>query len=184
MKRCPTFIGYSVSSDGKRVISHRKRKKLTGVRGGTAPFVDYTYSRPCKTQVSKKGYLTVSVSNGINARPIGVHQLVADAFLGPCPKGEHVRHLNGNPPDNRPENLSYGTPLQNAKDRERHGRYASGEHHFGAKLTQSQAEDIRQLRKSGERVSALALKFGVSVSTIGAIIYGKSYKAEFKRIKP
>jgi len=184
MRKCPTFIGYSVSSDGKNVVSHRKRKRLVGVHGGTMPFVDYSYSRPCKPQVSKKGYLTVSVSDGKKSRPVGVHQLVADAFIGPCRKGDHVRHLNGDPSDNRPDNLAYGSALQNAGDRQSHGRYASGERHFNAKLSQYQADEIRLRRKDGDKVLDLSLKFGVSVSTIESVIYNRSYKVEFNVIKP
>ena len=48
-----------------------------------------------------------------------VHALVALAFLGPRPEGpagEHVRHLDGNRLNNRPENLAYGTYLQNNRD--------------------------------------------------------------------
>jgi hypothetical protein len=37
-----------------------------------------------------------------------VHQLVAEAFGGPCPPAHKLVHLNGNKTDNRwPENLAY-----------------------------------------------------------------------------
>jgi hypothetical protein len=37
-----------------------------------------------------------------------VHQLVAEAFGGPCPPGYKLVHLNGNKTDNRwPDNLAY-----------------------------------------------------------------------------
>lgn len=38
-----------------------------------------------------------------------VHKLVAATFIGPRPDGLEVRHKNGDPTDNRPENLEYGT---------------------------------------------------------------------------
>jgi hypothetical protein len=36
-----------------------------------------------------------------------VHQLVAEAFIGPCPPGHKLVHLNGNGLDNRRANLAY-----------------------------------------------------------------------------
>ena len=36
-----------------------------------------------------------------------VHQLVAEAFIGPCPRGQKVVHLNGIFSDNRLVNLAY-----------------------------------------------------------------------------
>lgn len=55
------------------------------------------------------------------------------AFVGNRPQDmKHIRHLNGNPLDNRLDNLVYGTPSENAYDRVRHGtfrtRYADKTH--------------------------------------------------------
>ena len=36
-----------------------------------------------------------------------MHQLVAEAFIGPCPPGHKLVHLNGNGLDNRRANLTY-----------------------------------------------------------------------------
>lgn len=44
-----------------------------------------------------------------------VHQLIAHAFLGPRPEGADVDHINGNPSDNRPENLRYMTHSDNLR---------------------------------------------------------------------
>jgi hypothetical protein len=58
-------------------------------------------------------------------RTIQVQRLVAWTFIGPQPKGMLVCHRNGNEHDNRVSNLYYGTPCDNAQDRERHKREAA-----------------------------------------------------------
>ena len=174
MKACPSFPGYSVTEDGQ-VFSHRKRKRLLGSQGGTEVFIAPEYVRPCKAYKQAKGYLTVSISNGKRARPVGIHQLVADSYISPALPGQQVRHLDGNPANNTRSNLAYGDALQNAGDRLAHGRYAAGGTHINAKLTQEQAQQIRKLRREGRKVKELAAQFQVSVSTVASIIYNKSY---------
>jgi len=52
-----------------------------------------------------------------------VHQLVLEAFAGPCPAGQEVRHRNGRADDNRLENLHYGTRSANTLDKVAHGTH-------------------------------------------------------------
>lgn len=76
--------------------------------------------------IAQHGY----VMSSINGRTVGRHVLVATAFHGPRPPGLVVRHLNGIPDDNRPENLKWGTPKENAEDSKRHGtNYALNKTH-------------------------------------------------------
>ncbi|MBW4793801.1 hypothetical protein ACVWVZ_004756 [Pseudomonas tolaasii] len=185
MKPCPSFPGYSATNDG-RVFSHRRRGK--GTQRGSVSTIDPDFMHKLAQQTTSKGYKTASVMlpNG-KSRPVGVHQLVADAFHGACPDGLVVRHLNGVPSDNSPENLKYGTNTENADDRKRHGTYLGGSNHHNAKLTGGQAVAIRTKRRAGARVKDLAAEFGVSVSTIESIIYDRTYLApcvEFKRVTP
>lgn len=62
--------------------------------------------------VMNDGYLYVAI-DGKNHR---AHRLVAEAFLGPCPDGLQVCHINCIKHDNRIDNLKYGTPSENALD--------------------------------------------------------------------
>ncbi|WP_180965600.1 NUMOD4 motif-containing HNH endonuclease [Corynebacterium xerosis] len=71
----------------------------------------------------KYGHLTLNLSRGdgrSNNRM--VHTLVAATFIGPRPDGMQIRHLNGDPTDNRPENLAYGTHAENMRDMVHHRR--------------------------------------------------------------
>jgi len=67
--------------------------------------------------VAHNGYWRVTLANRL---PRAVHRLMMHAFVGPIPDGRIVRHLDGNPANNVLSNLCYGTPSENARDRNRH----------------------------------------------------------------
>ncbi|MGP9720952.1 NUMOD4 motif-containing HNH endonuclease [Corynebacterium sp. AOP40-4SA-5] len=52
-----------------------------------------------------------------------VHRLVMAACVGPCPEGMEVRHIDGDPTNNRVGNLQYGTRSENMDDRVTHGTH-------------------------------------------------------------
>lgn len=68
--------------------------------------------------LNSRGYRTV----GVDGRTHTVHALVARAFIGPRPDGLLVRHLDDDKINNRPENLAYGTHVENRQDAIRNGR--------------------------------------------------------------
>lgn len=78
--------------------------------------------RLLKPGVGSNGYLTVNIYDGGQPRRRrSVHQLVAEAFIGPHPPETDVRHLNGVKSDCRAANLAYGTRSQNMLDLVGHG---------------------------------------------------------------
>jgi DNA-binding transcriptional regulator YiaG len=95
-----------------------------------------------------------------------VHRLVMLAFVGPCPAGHEVRHINGDPSDNRLVNLRYGTRSENQKDRARHER---------TKLTPANVKDIRRRLKRCESQYSIAARFNVNQSLISRIKTGEAY---------
>ena len=114
----------------------------------------------------RAGHLSVHLGN---TRGIPVHQLVMLAFYGYPPPGMEAMHLNGNPRDNRPENLRYGTHSENMIDMYRLGK-------GNMKLT---PEDVRQIRFAlycGWKPRELADVYGVSPDSIRAIRKGRRYK--------
>ena len=50
------------------------------------------------------------------------HRLVARAFIGPCPPGHEVCHIDGTR-NNHVTNLRYGTRSENTMDKVRHGKH-------------------------------------------------------------
>jgi hypothetical protein len=89
--------------------------------------------------------------------------------------GEHTRHLDGDPSNNRLDNLAWGTAADNGADRVLHGTSLCGERHNLAKLSREQVLYIRLNYYPG-RGPKLAEMFGVSNSTINNIILGKTWR--------
>lgn len=77
---------------------------------------------PISPFVTDRGYVLTRVRLDGARFTRRVHVLVAAAFIGPRPTGAIIRHLDGNPANNTPANLRYGTVSENAYDRVRHGR--------------------------------------------------------------
>src|ERR1035437_1027660 len=55
------------------------------------------------------GYPTFGVCVNGKHRDMTVHMAMMQAFVGPVPKGQEVRHLDGKPANNVLSNLEYGT---------------------------------------------------------------------------
>lgn len=123
-------------------------------------------------------YVGLRSRDGKSMKTIGVHCLVLEAFVGPCPKGMECRHLDGNPSNNRLNNLAWGTPKENMADRKLHGRGAEGSKSARAKLTEENIPDIRRIIASGKRgvMTVAAKKYGVDVATIRDIRDGKTWR--------
>lgn len=70
-----------------------------------------------------QGYPQVRLRKNGKLRTVRIHNLVAEAFIGPCPEGQQVRHQDDVPTNNFVWNLSYGTPSQNRNDSVRNGTH-------------------------------------------------------------
>lgn len=126
---------------------------------------------PLKGHFTKKGYRTVSLCHNNKKVSRSVHRLICSAFHGPSPSPVHqVRHLDGNPNNNLPGNLCWGTQAENWQDRRIHGTASVGEKHPAAKLTDQEREHIRWAVSRGlcsRRHAARAL--GMSESAISGL---------------
>ncbi len=89
------------------------------------PWMDRTRRRRgcvLRTSPGEYGHLTVNLYRNGVARHHGVHRLVLEAFVGPCPEGMEGCHVNSDPGDNRLENLKWDTPKNNQAESHRLGR--------------------------------------------------------------
>ena len=118
------------------------------------------------------GYLGTALRRARGKGTVLAHWLVAETFIGPRVAGMEVCHLNGNPKDNRAENLAYKSKHANEADKALHGTLLRGENTPSRKLTWDQVCEIR-LRK--EQQAVLAERFGVARSTIQRVQSGQTW---------
>lgn len=154
----PCFYGlYSVSSMG------RVRREVSAANGARV-------GRILKGHVGKIGYPVVQLKDGTRLKTATVHRLVAEAFIGACPKGWEVNHINGVKTDPRVENLEYVTSSGNRRHAYDSGLTPSGMRHHWATLSDDDVREIRTLRAT-TRMSPreIAERFGVSPQTVSRI---------------
>ena len=163
---CPL---YSVSSLG-RVRYEGRHQVVDDVMGRR-----YTrYHKPGvrKVTVTAGHYARVTLYDGETRHHEEVHRLVAAAFLGPCPSGQEVRHLDGDKYNNAASNLAYGTRAENIGDKIAPGTVPMGELVACANLTEAEGAQIRKRRAAGETGNSLAKEFGVGPAQISRIVRG------------
>lgn len=68
-----------------------------------------------KAKTSLKGYLFSNFYFKGKSNTKSFHRVIAEAFLGPCPKGYEVDHINNDRKDNRLINLRYISKSENNK---------------------------------------------------------------------
>jgi hypothetical protein len=119
-KSIPEFEGYYEASSLGRGRS--VDRLITDVLGRK----HFWRGRILTQRATEFGHLNVQVSRWGTSKPARVHRLIAAAFHGPQPVSFlEIRHLNGDPTDNRPENLAWGTRSENQQDAVSHGTHPS-----------------------------------------------------------
>lgn len=148
------YEGYYEVSDQGRV---RSLDRTVNFADGRQRFYA---GRMCNSKAHEAGYPLVLLSRGVALKRWAlVHQLVAEAFLGPCPSGQEVCHENGVPVDVRLENLRYDTRKGNAADMQRHGTLRCGATHQSARFSDSL---IAAVREAVGTITSIATANGLS----------------------
>lgn len=170
LKEIPGFPNYAITDDGRVWSKQRIRVKGSWLR--------HSYDR--------YGHVRVVLYRSGSRRRYFIHRLVLETFVGPCPEGMEGCHRDGDPSNNRIENLYWGTHADNVQDSVRHGtcsllgdkiRRPTGEGHPSHKLTEAQVSDIRVNYAHGEvSQPQLAAQFSVAQSTIWSIVRGKTWQ--------
>jgi len=162
----PGYEGRYQASNYGRIKSVNRKVK------GKCHYTGRNFYRSINSQIlkpgqyCKSGHVSVVLEHGGIGKP--VHQLVARTFLGACPQGHEVLHNNGNPKDNRVENLRYGTRTENILDVYKNGG-------IWRKLSIEDVEGIRFGLFCGITGKELSEIYRVSPQTISNIKCGRIF---------
>ena len=155
-KECKECKNYEVSTYGE------VRRKDTG--------------KILQQKLDKNNTLIVHFSMGSrnNTRYFQVHRLVANAFLSNPENKPWVKHIDGNPLNNKVSNLEWiDSVWENTQ--------LCGSKAHNSKLTKEQVQYCRDVYKPRDKkygLSALADMFNVSKSTMHYILQNITYIAE------
>lgn len=153
------YDGYFVSNQG-RVCSVDRVVKGQICRG-----------KVLRPGAQASGHMTVALGRG-NTK--GVHVLVLEAFVGPCPDDCECLHWDDNSTNNSLSNLRWGTRSDNLHDAIRNGKRAIGENKSQSKLTE---EGVRWIRANSQcSMNSLAVHLGVSCAAVKQVRDGVTWK--------
>ena len=166
LKPIPDFPGYSITPDGRVWSAPRKGRRV---------------GRWLKPSYYRGGYISMTLSRKSKHYTKGVHRLLLETFMGPCPPGMEACHNNGNPADNKLSNLRWDTLSANTLDAVRHGTHGGfktrGERHGNAKLTETDVRGIDALWRTGLFAQTeIAKRYGIDSTTVSNIVRGKSWR--------
>lgn len=157
-KPVPDYDGYQVSNFGrvKRIYKNGKQRVL-------------------KPVLNRNGYLRICLSKGNEKKIFSIHRLVAQAFIPNPLSKPQINHIDGNKLNNHVENLEWVTGSENQRHAVGTGLKKSGQDRPEAKLTNQQAQYIRE-NPSKYNISQLAQMFSVKRTVIEFVQLGKTYK--------
>lgn len=115
---------------------------------------------------AKSGYGVLN----INAKITLVHRLVWRLIRGPIPRRKDLLHTCDNPPCCNPDHLYVGTAKENSRDMVLRGRHCGN-------LTLDQVKEIREKRKNGGKLKALAKEYGCCFSNISMVCRKATFKS-------
>ncbi|MCC6649106.1 MAG: HNH endonuclease [Polyangiaceae bacterium] len=129
--------------------------------------------------LNSKGYGMVAW----RGRTRTAHRVSFELANGPIPDGQHVLHRCDVRWCVNPVHLYLGTHADNMRDKSLRGRCAAlaGAKNPAAKISAADAIEIIRLRRSGERVSDVAARFGVTRQQITNITSGAQLAHRHRR---
>ena len=148
-------------------IDPAKRLRERSRRQGDC--IVYEFSRP-----SRSGHRLM----GFRGKPVGVHRIAWILAHGEIPDGLSVLHRCDVPNCINPEHLFLGTVADNNADRDQKGRHIAlrGSKNGGAKLSEYQVIEIRELLAQGLSQREIAARYRVNQFAIWRIASGEGWR--------
>lgn len=126
-------------------------------------------ARKPRRKNTKKVYREVNYK----CKHVSVHRIVYAKFVGKLDCNFIINHIDGNPSNNKPENLELVTQSQNNFHAYQTLNKKPVIGH--SKITKKVAQMIRQQRKLGANYSELMSMFGLCKSTISYVVNKKTW---------
>lgn len=162
---------YQISNQGRVKSVERVEIMKTGVKRKRKETIR-------KATETEKGYLIVNLGGRNSGGNYRVHRLVAEAFISNKKELPEVNHIDLNKKNNSVENLEWVSRVENVRHAIGHGKKGGGkgQKNFNVKLNEKKVIKIREMLKNKNiQIKEIALKMGVSPSSIQAIKRGKSW---------
>lgn len=129
------------------------------------------------------GYLRTMIRRYGRVRTVKVHRVIAETWIGIPEKGrDQINHINNIRDDNRVENLEWVSKKENLAWMMLQGRQTMnhGSKNGMSKRTGLTEEKVREIRRRYD-VSVMtrrqwADEFGIGLSALSDIVYGRSWK--------
>lgn len=171
-KPIPDYVGHYKISNYGRLKSYDKivRGKANSLRTLKGRLRKLSLAHPVP-------YLQATLSKDGVLRTHRIHRLVAITFLTDWAPNLEVNHIDGDKLNNRVDNLEMCTKKENINHARKTGLINDyGENHVHARLTNEEANQIRQLYYWWEFSQCqLAECFDVCQQTISEILTNKTY---------
>lgn len=145
-------------------LKHGNEKPIQGYLDENDCFI-------CKSHGTKDGFYHRIKRN---KKEWLLHRWMYNFFVEEIPEGEIIRHLCHNTHCSNPSHLVRGTKQDNSNDMVKANRQARGSRCANSKLNESIVAYIRFIAKSSTK--ELAEMFNVSVSAVGRILSGKTWR--------
>ena len=132
-----------------------------------------------RPQITKFGYLKISLHKDNKSKFFQIHRLVAETFIQNIKNKPQVNHKDGNKFNNYVDNLEWSTIAENNQHAYASGLKNSENNRRRSKLTDEQVSWIRKNyipRDKEFGLTALSKKFNLSFAAIRKILRGISYK--------
>lgn len=168
----PSYSGMYQASTHGRIRSVDRTVVREHRHGGRAKW--HYKGRILRARPKESGHLNVSLGAHNTKK---VHRLVLETFVGACPEGMECLHIDGNPANNRVENLRWGTRFENKADERKHARLygrRQGSTWLTVDMIRAIKRDLAQPDCPSQKV--LAKKYGVHWNTINNINRGYTHR--------
>ena len=157
----PGYEGYYQVSNHGRVKA--LARTVESINGQTQTLCEHLMKM---TPHINDGYPQLALTRDGHSKTYRVSRLVLLAFLGNPPPGYQACHEDGNPGNNRLDNLRWDTPKSNYADRERHSIFPDPTKPHNAKLSE---EAVLAIRIDPRSHAIVAREYGVTSEAIGMV---------------